>query len=55
VWTACGVGLVVGLGVYLAGPWLGAIVGCVGGFLATVAVQARQAIKGLFGASQKQT
>jgi hypothetical protein len=43
------------IGVYLAGPRLGAIAGCVGGFLATLAVQARQALKGLFGPSQKQT
>jgi hypothetical protein len=53
VLAACGIGVVVSLGVYFAGPWLGAIAGWVGGFMATLAVQARQALKRLFGASPK--
>jgi proton glutamate symport protein len=39
--------LVIGLAAYCAGPWLGAVGGRVGGFFATLVVQARNSIRGL--------
>jgi hypothetical protein len=54
VCTAFGVGLAVGVVVYLAGPWLGAFVGWVGGFAATLVVQARDGLKRLVGISPNQ-
>lgn len=45
--AACGVGVVIGLAAYCAGPWLGAAAGWVGGFFATLAVQARNSLRGL--------
>src|SRR5262245_38708509 len=38
--VACGVGVAAGVATYLAGPWLGAAIAWLGGFVATLAVQA---------------
>ena len=45
--TACGVGVVIGLAAYNAGPSLNAAAGWLGGFVATLAVQARDSLRRL--------
>jgi hypothetical protein len=51
VFSACGIGLLVGVVVYLAGPWLAAFAGWVWGFTATLVVQARDGLKRLAGST----
>jgi hypothetical protein len=44
---ACGVGVAAGAVTFWAGPWLGAAVAWAGGFVATLAVQARNGLRRL--------
>jgi hypothetical protein len=48
VLAACGVGVVAGVVTYCAGSWLGFVAGWVGGFVVSLAVQARNAVPSLF-------
>jgi hypothetical protein len=48
VLAACGVGLVAGAATLLAAPWLGVAAASVVGFCGTLAVKARNALRGLF-------
>jgi hypothetical protein len=45
---ACGVGVAAGALTFWAGPWLGAVIAWAGGFVATLAVQARNALRRVF-------
>jgi hypothetical protein len=44
LWTACGVGLLFSVAIYFAGPWLGLLIGWVGGFILALVVQGRDAL-----------
>src|SRR5262249_23205952 len=46
--AACGIGVAAGVGAYLAGPWLGVAAGWLSGFVVSLAVQARNALRRLF-------
>ena len=48
VLAACGVGLAAGAATLLAAPWLGVAAASVVGFCGTLAVKARNALRGLF-------
>jgi hypothetical protein len=48
VLVACGVGLAAGAATLLAAPWLGVAAASVVGFFSTLAVSARNALRGLF-------
>ena len=48
VLAACGVGLAAGAATLLAAPWLGVAASSVLGFCGTLAVKARDALRGLF-------
>jgi hypothetical protein len=48
VLAACGVGLAAGAATLLAAPWLGVAAASVVGFCCTLAVSARNALRGLF-------
>jgi hypothetical protein len=48
VLAACGVGVAAGAVTYLAGAWRGVAAAWVGGFRATLAIQARNAERNLF-------
>jgi hypothetical protein len=48
VLAACGVGLAAGAATLLAAPWLGVLSASVAGFFSTLAVSARNALRGLF-------
>src|SRR5215470_11654911 len=48
VLAACGVGVAAGVASYLAGPWLGVAAGWLSGFVVSLAVQARNALRQLF-------
>jgi hypothetical protein len=47
--AACGVGVAAGVVTYWVGPWLGVAAASAGGFFATLAVQARNGLRRLFG------
>jgi hypothetical protein len=47
VLAACGVGVAAGAMTYCVGPWLGVAAAWVGGFVTTLAVQARNALRRL--------
>jgi hypothetical protein len=51
VLLASGVGLAAGAATLLAAPWLGVAAAAVGGFFSTLAVSARNALRGLFTAA----
>jgi hypothetical protein len=46
--AACGVGVAAGAATLLAAPWLGVAAASVVGFCGTLAVKARNALRGLF-------
>jgi hypothetical protein len=48
VLAACGVGVAAGAATLLAAPWLGVAAASVAGFFSTLAVSARNALRGLF-------
>jgi hypothetical protein len=48
VLLACGVGVAAGVVTYGVGPWLGVAAAAVSGFVATLAVKARNALRNLF-------
>jgi hypothetical protein len=48
VLAACGVGLAAGAATLLAAPWLGVAAAAVGGFFSTLAISARNTLRGLF-------
>jgi hypothetical protein len=48
--VAAGVGMTVGIVAYMAGPWLSAAAGCIGGFAASLAVQLGQSLRRLLAA-----
>ncbi len=52
VMTAVAIGLVVGIGVWSAGPWLGIVASAVGGFVTTLSVQAGLWLRTLFAREQ---
>ena len=53
VMTALAIGMLVGIGVWCAGPWLGIVASAVGGFMATLGVQAGLWVRKLFAHDQE--
>ena len=52
IMAAIAIGLLVGIGVWCAGPWLGIVASAVGGFVATLSVQAGLWLRKLFARDQ---
>jgi hypothetical protein len=47
LWAACGIGVAFSLAVYFAGPWLGLLLGWLGGFTLALIVQSRDTLRNL--------